>query len=217
MRIGVLGTGSVGRTLATKLVELGHDVRMGSRRRGNERAVDWVRTTGDGASEGTFADAADHGEIVFNCTAGVASLEALEAAGAEHLDDKVLVDVANALDFSSGTAPRLAVCNTDSLAEQIQAAFPAARVVKTLNTVNAAVMADPDRVPGDHVIFMSGNDADAKHEVVALLTTFGWDQDRVVDLGPIETARGTEMYLLLWVSLMGALGTVEFNVTLARS
>src|SRR2546423_1949163 len=135
MKIGVLGTGIVGKTIATKLVKLGHDVRMGSRSAGGEKARAWVKETGGKSSEGTFADAAAHGEMVFNCTAGMVSLAALEAAGTNNLADKSLVDVANPLDFSKGMPPTLSVCNTDSLAEQIQRAFPATKVVKSLNTV----------------------------------------------------------------------------------
>ena len=216
MRIGVLGTGTVGRAIATKLVGIGHDVRMGSRRSGNEHAVAWVHAAGEQASEGDFADAAGHGELVFNCTAGTASVDALRAAGAANLVGKVLVDVANPLDRSADGMPILSVCNTDSLGERIQAAFPDARVVKTLNTMNAAVMTEPSRVPGDHVVFMSGNDDGAKRDVAVLLNSFGWADDRIIDLGPIATARGPEMYLPLWLRLMGALGTTEFNVALRK-
>ena len=142
MRIGMLGTGSVGQALATRLVELGHDVCMGSRGSGNENASEWAKTAGAGSSFGTFADAASFGELLFNCTAGAHSLEALAAAGEDAIAGKVLVDVANPLDFSQGTLA-LTVTNTDSLAEQIQRAFPRARVVKALNTVNYKLMADP--------------------------------------------------------------------------
>ena len=169
MRIGVLGTGVVGQTLAGKLVELGHEVRMGSRQAGNEKAVDWARSAGDRASEGTFADAAASGELVINATTGGASLEALEAAGAENLAGKVLVDVANPLDFSEGMPPTLCVCNDDSLGERIQAAFPEARVVKALNTVNAAVMVAPDSLSESTNLFVCGNDAGAKAQVIELL------------------------------------------------
>jgi len=140
MKIGILGTGVVGKTLATGLVKLGHDVRMGARSAGGDKAKAWVREAGGKSSEGTFADAAAHGEMVFNCTSGAGSLEALNAAGAGNLQGKILVDVANPLDFSRGMPPTLTVCNTDSLAEQIQRAFPKVRVVKSLNTVTAALM-----------------------------------------------------------------------------
>jgi 8-hydroxy-5-deazaflavin:NADPH oxidoreductase len=217
MRIGVLGTGPVGQTIATKLIGLGHEVCMGSRRAGNERAAEWVRSAGPGASEGDFARAARHGELVVNCTAGAASLGALHAAGVENLSDKVLVDLANPLEAAASGLPRLSVCNDDSLGEQIQAAFPGARVVKTLNTVNAGVMVDPDRVPGEHVVFVSGNDRGAKDEVADLLSSFGWAAHRIIDLGDITTARGPEMYLSLWLRMMGALDTAEFNISVSRT
>jgi predicted dinucleotide-binding enzyme len=216
VRIGVLGTGTVGHTLATKLVELGHDVRMGARDVANEKARDWAASAGEGASQGTFADAAGHGEVVFNCTAGAVSLDALELAGDDALRGKVLVDVANALDSSRGMPLTLTVCNTDSLAEQIQRRFPDARVVKSLNTVNASVMVDPSRVPGEHDIFVCGNDDDAKAQVKQLLESFGWPRDRIVDLGGIEGARATEMYLPLWIRLWQTFGTPHVNVHVAR-
>jgi predicted dinucleotide-binding enzyme len=210
MRIGMIGTGTVGATIATKLVELAHEVKMGARAAANEKAAAWVEAAGAGASAGTFADAASFGELVFNCTAGVHSLDALAAAGEENLAGKILVDVANPLDFSRGMPPALSVCNTDSLGEQIQRAHPDARVVKALNTMNAAVMTNP--VGG--VVFVCGDDADAKGEVTQLLGMFGWPPERVVDLGGIDAARGTEMYLPLWLSLWGALGSPDFNIAI---
>lgn len=212
MRIAVLGTGGVGRTIATKLVELGHEVTMGSRFAESEGLRQWLDETGEGADGGTFADAAAGAELVFNCTAGEASLDALAAAGADNLAGKVLVDVANPLDFSQGMPPTLTVCNDDSLGEQIQAAFPTAKVVKALNTVNAGVMTDPGRLPDAHNVFICGNDEEAKATVRELLQSFGWLPEAIVDLGEIDAARGTEMYLPLWLRLMGALGTAEFNI-----
>ncbi|HEX6229262.1 MAG TPA: NAD(P)-binding domain-containing protein [Solirubrobacterales bacterium] len=212
MKIGVLGTGAVGQRLASKLIELGHQVTMGSRSADGEALLEWVRQSGENALGGAFAEAASDGELVFNCTAGTASLEALEAAGAENLAGKVLVDVSNPLDFSGGMPPTLTVCNDDSLGEQIQAAFPEARVVKTLNTVNNVVMTDPGRLPGRHNVFVCGNEERAKAEVTELLESFGWPPEAVIDLGDISAARGMEMYLPLWVRLMGTLGTAEFNV-----
>jgi 8-hydroxy-5-deazaflavin:NADPH oxidoreductase len=198
MRIGVLGTGVVGTTIAGKLRELGHDVMIGS------------RTAGEDAVP--FADAAAHGELVFNCTNGNASLEALNAAGAENLAGKVLVDVANALDFSHGRPPLVGVSTGDSLGEQIQRAFPETKVVKALNTVNANVMIDPSIVPGEHDLFMSGNDEQAKAQVAELLQTFGWPAERILDLGDITGARGQEMYVALWVRLVGVTGGASFNI-----
>jgi 8-hydroxy-5-deazaflavin:NADPH oxidoreductase len=216
MKIGVLGTGMVGRTIATKLIELGHEVTMGSRDATGEAVTAWAAENGDRASAADFAGAAAAGEVVFNCTAGGASLEALDSAGAENLGGKVLVDVANSLDFSAGMPPQLSVCNDDSLAEQIQRAFPEARVVKTLNTVNAAVMVSPGDLPEPHDIFVSGDEEAAKAEVMGLLESFGWPRDRIIDLGPITSARGMEMYLPLWLALMGATGSPAFNVRVVR-
>jgi predicted dinucleotide-binding enzyme len=212
MKIGVLGTGVVGRTIATKLVDLGHAVTMGSRSADGEALQEWLNEGGRDASGGTFADAASSAELVFNCTAGGASLDALAAAGAGSLGGKTLVDVANPLDFSHGMPPVLSVCNDDSLGEQIQAAHPEARVVKALNTMNHLVMTDPGRVPGDHDVFICGNDEGAKSEVTALLESFGWPAGSILDLGDIGAARGTEMYLPLWLRLYGAFGTGDLNI-----
>lgn len=212
MRFGVLGTGVVGAAIGTKLASLGHEVTMGSRTADNEKAVAWAESAGASAHHGTFADAAAAAEIVVNCTAGSASLEALAAAGGEHLDRKVLIDISEPLDHSGGFPPPLFVSNTDSLGEQIQRAFPAAKVVKTLNTMNCNVMVDPASVPGDHNVFMSGNDEAAKAHVREMLESFGWPPKRVVDLGDISTARGTEAFILFWLRLMMARGNASFNV-----
>jgi predicted dinucleotide-binding enzyme len=185
---------------------------MGSRAAGNENAVAWADGAGPLASEGSFADAAAFGELAINATAGVASLEVLEAAGAEQLAGKVLLDVSNPLDFSQGMPPTLTVCNDDSLAEQLQRAFPDVRVVKALNTVTAAVMVQPDLVPGRHTMFMCGDDAAAKQQVGVLLAELGWTDGTVLDLGDITAARGMEMYLPLWLRLYGASGTAVLNV-----
>ena len=217
MRIGVLGTGMVGRTIGSKLVALGHEVRMGSRSAGNESAVEWAAEAGESASEGSFGDAAGFGELLFNCTAGGGSLDALAAAGEANLHGKVLVDVANPLDFSAGMPPTLSICNDDSLGERIQATFPELRVVKALNTMNCSVMVEPDRVPGDHAVFVCGENADAKAQVCQLLGSFGWPDDRIVDLGGIGAARGTEMFLPLWLSLYGKLGSGDFNIAVERA
>ena len=214
MRLGILGTGGVGQTIGTRLVQLGHDVMLGSRSATNEKAANWVSENSPRGKQGTFADTAGFGAIVFNCTSGTASLQALQSAGEPNLRGKTLVDVANPLDFSKGFPPTLSVCNTDSLAEQIQAAFPGVKVVKALNTMTASVMVNPSLVSGDHDVFLSGNDAAAKAQVTDLLRSFGWRT--VVDLGDISTARGPEMILPLWLRLMGALKTPVMNFHVAR-
>ncbi len=213
----MLGTGVVGRTLATKLIEVGHDVMMGSREATNDRSAEWVASTGGAGRAGRFAEAAEHGEIVFNATSGQASLAALELAGAENLAGKVLIDVANALDFSHGRPPSLFVANTDSLGEQIQRAFPAARVVKALNTVDTSVMVTPGALPSPTDIFVAGDDTDAKAVVEGVLGSFAWPAEHVVDLGDLTAARGMEGYTLLWVRVMQAMGTAAFNVSIVAS
>ena len=215
MKVGVLGTGMVGQALASKLVSLEHEVLMGSRQAGNEKAVTWATAAGGTSGEGTFATAAAFGDVVINATAGAVSLAALAAAGAENLAGKVLVDVANPLDFSAGMPPTLTVCNTDSLGEQIQRAFPEAMVVKSLNTMSAEVMVTPGVVAGSHNVFVAGNDAEAKAQVAAVLVSFGWPPGDILDLGDISASRGLEMYLPLWLRLWGATGTRDLNVKVA--
>jgi predicted dinucleotide-binding enzyme len=214
MRIGVLGTGMVGQAIATRLTQLGHDVRMGSRDANNEKARNWVKQAGTRASQGTFADAASFGDVLFNCTSGDGSLPALKAAGEKNLNGKVLIDVANPLNVTTKPLPSLTVCNDDSLGERIQREFPNARVVKSLNTMNCQLMVDPSKVRGEHDVFVCGNDADAKSTTMEILREFGWD--RPVDLGDITASRGTEMLLPLWLRIMVTLKTPMFNFHVAR-
>lgn len=226
MRIAVLGTGSVGRTLADRVAALGHEVVVGTRDvgetmarttpdgSGNPPFPAWARAHGD-VAVATFADAADGADMVINATNGSAALDVLETVGADALGGTILVDVSNPLDFSQGVPPPLFVSNTDSLAERIQRRFPDARVVKTLNTMNAAVMVDPRAVAGgEHTVFVSGNDPAAKGAVADLLRSMGWSD--ILDLGDITTARGPEMVLPLWLRVMGALGTPAFQFRIAR-
>ena len=214
MKIGVLGTGMVGKGLASKLVDLGHEVKMGSRKAGNEAAVGWAQDSGDLASEGSFADAAAHGEIVVNATTGKHSVQALEAADEENLNGKLLIDVANPIDRETGT---LTICNTDSLGEQIQARFPDVRVVKTLNTIYVGVMVNPGAIPPPHNIYLSGNDGNAKRETRQLLEAMGWPGADILDLGDITTARGPEMYLILFLKLWGHTDTPSFNLQVKQA
>ena len=216
MNIGVLGTGMVGRTIGGRLIELGHRVRLGSRSAGNEKAAEWVRTAGDRASAGAFADAAAFGEVVFNCTEGGRSIEALTAAGSGNLAGKVLVDVANPLAAGADGGGSLLFCNSESLGERIQAAFPDARVVKSLNTMWCGLMVNPRLLDRTHVVYVCGNDAAAKSDVTALLRSFGWRDEEILDLGDLSASRGTEMFLPLWLRLYGKFGTATFNVNIVR-
>jgi predicted dinucleotide-binding enzyme len=218
MQIGVLGTGMVGSTLATKLIELGESVMIGSRAADSSGALAWQRAVGGKGRCGTFAESAAFGEIVFNCTNGANSMESLGTLSGDELHGKTLIDVANPLVFGAGGAPEMTVCNTDSLGEQIQRAFPDAQVVKVLNTVNCKVMIDPALIPGEHHLFICGNDAAAKRDVAGKLSRwFGWNPERIVDLGDITGARATEMFLALWLRLMGVLGTAQFSVRVVRA
>ena len=210
MKIAVLGTGMVGRTIAARLDELGHDVVVGTRDPDATRARDDAPTS----ALATVPDAVADAEVVVNATNGTASIAMLSLAGADRLAGKVLLDIANPLDFSAGFPPTLLVKDTDSLGEQIQRAFPDARVVKSLNTLTADLMVRPDLLPEGTSVFVSGDDASAKATVTALLEEFGHTD--VIDLGDITTARGTEMLLPVWLRLMGALGTPMFNFKIVR-
>jgi predicted dinucleotide-binding enzyme len=226
MKIGVLGTGPVGQAIAAKLAELGHGVLVGTRDPkatlartdpdifGNPPFKVW-RENHPEIEFGTHAQAAAHGELVVNATTGAGSIEALRAAEDKNLAGKILIDIANPLDFSKGMPPSLTVCNTDSLGEQIQRAFPDVKVVKALNTMNAYLMVGPQQLAGgEHTSFVSGNDAAAKERVTELLRSFGWKD--IVDLGDITTARGTEMFLPLWARMYMSLGNPMFSIKVVR-
>lgn len=227
MQIAVLGTGAVGRTLAGRLDGLGHDVVIGTR----DVAQTVARTDGGGLGHlpysqwqqehpGVrllpFPEAGAHGDVVINATAGVNALSALEAVGAANLAGKVLLDLALPLDFSHGMPPTLTIAGDDSLGEQTQRAYPDARVVKTLNTVHMDVMVDPTRVPGEHNLFVAGEDREAKETVVSLLRAFGWTQESIIDLGGIRAARATEMYMQLYFQLVGRFDTFDVNIAVVR-
>ena len=213
MKIAVLGTGPVGNTIGSKLIELGHAVMMGSRTADNEKAKAFVDKHTTNARAGLFADAAAFGEIIFNCTAGLGSLEALKLAGAENMNGKIIVDVANPLDFSKGMPPSLSVVNTNSLGEEIQKAFPQSKVVKTLNTMWCGLMVNPSLVnKGDHNVFLCSNHEEAKEEVKKILLSFGWKEENIIDLGDLTAARGTEMFLPLWLRIYGVKKGSAFNI-----
>jgi 8-hydroxy-5-deazaflavin:NADPH oxidoreductase len=226
MNIGILGTGMVGQTVGAALAAKGHSVMIGTRDiqkalASNEKNAmgmpgfgTWHQDHQD-IQVGTFADTATFGEMLVNATSGLASLEALKAAGTDNLGSKILIDIANELDFSKGMPPR-ALANTDrSLGEDIQAAFPNLKVVKTLNTMNAYVMVNPALVKGgDSTVFINGNDADAKARVTEILKSFGW-QD-IMDLGDITASRAAEMILPMWLRAWGVIGNAPFNFKVAR-
>ena len=210
MNIAVLGTGIVGQTIGSKLVQLGHHVMMGSRDAANPKAITWAKAEGPRASFGTFANAASFGEIIFNCTLGSVSLEALRQAGAANMKGKVLIDTSNPLDYSTD-AWSLTVSNTDSLGEQIQREFPNTLVIKSLNTMNCNIMVDPRKLSEKTDVFVSGNDVEAKATVVMILRDwFGWRS--VIDLGDITTSRGVEMFVLLWHNLRNVVSSPRFNI-----
>lgn len=224
MRIGILGTGGVGRALAEGLTRTGHAVQIGTRdvvatmrrtepdQMGTPPFASWASEHA-AVGIGTLGETAASADVIVNATSGLGSLEALAQAGDANLAGKVLIDVSNPLDFSHGFPPTLSVCNDDSLAEQIQRAHPTARVVKTLNTVTASLMIDPTGLAdAEHQLFVSGDDAEAKAITIGLLTELGWRN--ILDLGDITTARGQEMFLALWVRLYGVLGTASFNIRL---
>ncbi|GGO11705.1 NADPH-dependent F420 reductase [Micromonospora parathelypteridis] len=217
MRIAVLGTGSVGQAIPARSAVLGHQVTIGTRDVAATRAGEYAAWAAQHPEVGlaTLAEAASAAELVVNATNGNGSLPALTAAGAPNLAGKVLLDIANPLDFGAGFPPTLSVHNTDSLAERIQREFPQTRVVKSLNTLTAELMAHPRQLAdGEHSVFVSGDDAEAKRIVTGLLVSFGHND--VIDLGDLSSARGTEMLLPLWLRLFGRLDTANFNFKVVR-
>lgn len=223
----MIGSASVAQVVGLKLLELGHEVMISSRninqpkKYGGEMdfpsAKAWEnenKSKGFKASAGTFKEAAKFGELVFNCTAGAHSIEALISAGEKELEGKILIDLANPLDFSKGMPPMLTICNTTSLGEQIQAKFSKTKVVKTLNTVTAELMINPGKVKGEHDLFMCGNDESAKKWVKSEILTKGFGWKIIHDLGAIKASRAMEMYLPLWVQLWNATKTPYFNIHL---
>ncbi len=206
MKIGILGTGDVGKALGKGFLTLGHDVKMGARAAGNDKAVAWVKEQGGAASEGDFADAAAHGEIVVLCTLGLANEQALAAAGADNLRGKILIDATNPLDFSKGFPPTLAISGQDSGGERVQRQVPEAKVVKAWNIVGNASMFRPSFPGGPPDMLIAGNDAEAKKRVGEILAEFGWE---TIDLGGIESSRYLEAMCLAWV--LAAASTGDWN------
>jgi predicted dinucleotide-binding enzyme len=220
MKIGILGTGAVGKLLGTKLVSLGHEVKMGSREASNEAVTEWMKSSGKNASHGTFADAASFGEMVFIALRGDVALPVVKSlsksVSGEKLQGKIFVDVSNPLDMSKPLPfPLLPdLTNTTSLGEEVQKALADSLVVKALNTVNCEVMVNPSLVKGDSDLFICGNDAGAKRKVVEVLHSFGWKDP--IDLGDISNARGTESLMPIWMRLWGYFKTPHFNFKIVK-
>jgi predicted dinucleotide-binding enzyme len=215
-KIGILGTGVVGSTIGIKLIELGYEVKMGSRIPKNEKALAWAKSLGEKASVGTFESAASFGSIIFNCTKGEAALDVLKSLSTASIENKVLIDISNPLDFSKGMPPSLypSLSNTNSLGEEIQKALPHTKIVKTLNIVSAGTMVNPGNIQGEPSMFICGNDGAAKSETVKLLTQFGWKD--IIDLGDITAARGIEMLLPVWIRTMQLMGNGNFAFKVLR-
>lgn len=222
MKITVLGTGVVGQTVASRLMKLGHTLTMGTRNpEVTKNRTEPSQITGMSFSDWhkehkavslkSLPESAKDADLIINATSGNASVEVLEKVGKQNLKGKVLLDIANPLDFSNGMPPSLFISNTGSLGEQIQKEFPDLMVVKSLNTMNAFIMVHPETIPGNHNVFVSGNDVGAKDMIVKLLKSFGWKQENIIDLGDITTSRGTEMLLPIWLRLWAALGHANFN------
>jgi len=214
MKIGILGMGMVGETLGTRFVQMGHQVKMGSRTANNENAAKWAAKNGTAASAGTFAQAAEFGEMVFLCLKGDVQMDVIRSVGERPFGSKPVVDVSNPLDFSHGMPPSLSICNTNSLGEEVQKALPAAKVIKTLNIVNCEIMIEPNKAGQQPTMFICGNDSAAKASVTSLLKDLGWAD--IIDLGDITKARATEMLLPIWLSLMQTLGHVHFGFKIVR-
>ena len=218
MKIAILGTGVVGNTLGSAFISKGHEVMMGSRNANNEHATSWAAQNGSLASHGKFSDAAKFGEILFNCTKGEHSLDALKAAGNENMAGKILVDVSNPLDFSKGMPPTLFLVNDTSLGEVIQKEFPDTKVIKALNTLTCSLMVNPGKIGnGDHNIFICGNDETAIKKTTMLLhESFNWKLENIIHLGDITNSRGTEQLLPIWIRLMGTFKTADFNFKIVK-
>lgn len=222
MKISILGTGIVGQTISEKLNSMGHNVYMGTRDAEKTKSnttpsqmsgrsfSDWY-TNNKSTSVVNYNNLPSESDLFINATSGINSLEALKSVGKSKLSDKIIIDIANPLDFLNGLPATLSVCNTDSLAEQIQKEFPESKVVKSLNTMNCFLMMNPSMIAGNHNVFVSGNDSNAKSKVSELLNSIGWSNESIIDLGDITSARATEMLLPLWLRLWGTLGTAEFN------
>jgi 8-hydroxy-5-deazaflavin:NADPH oxidoreductase len=214
MKVGILGSGEVGRALGTAFARHGHAVTIGSGTPDKPELLEWKRATGPGAATASFADAARTGDLVALCCLGSAAETVLDLAGPAHLDGKVLIDVTNPLDLSHGMPPGLLVGMTDSLGERVQRKVPGARVVKCFNTVPSTIFGDPSIGGAVPDMLIAGNDPSAKAQVVEILTSFGWTS--AIDLGGIESSRWLEALVMAWVRTGLSLGNFRIAFKVLR-
>jgi predicted dinucleotide-binding enzyme len=211
-RVGVLGSGEVGRRLAAGFHSRGHNVMIGSRDPSKPELREWLSGDGAGIEAGTFAESAAHGELLALAVLGDAAAEAIADAGPENFSGKVVIDAMNPLDFSAGFPPKLSIAGEDSLGEQVQRALPDAKVVKAFNTIGNPYFVDPVFGEGQPTMLIAGNDGDGKRIVGDVLADFGWPDP--VDIGGIEGSRELEAICIVWVKIGGARGAWDHGFKL---
>jgi 8-hydroxy-5-deazaflavin:NADPH oxidoreductase len=212
MKIGILGRGNVGRTLAAGFRDRGHEVMIGSRDPGHAELQEWLAGAGEGVKAGTMSETAEFGELLVLALLGVAAEEAIRGAGPENFSGKVVIDAMNPLDFSGGPPPKLAFSGEDSLGERVQRAIPDAKVVKAFNTIGAPLMIEPRLQGAQPAMFIAGDDAGAKESVADILRSFGWPDP--VDIGGIEGSRELEALCILWVKVGFVRGAWDHAISL---
>jgi NADPH-dependent F420 reductase len=211
-RVGVLGTGAVGRRLATGFKGRGYEVMIGSRDPGKSDLREWLSDEGAGVQAATFKEAAEHGELLVLAVLGDAAQDVIAHAGAENFGGKVVIDAMNPLDFSGGFPPKLSISGEDSLGERVQRALPDAKVVKAFNTIGNQYFVDPEFSEGSPTMLIAGDDEGAKRLVSDLLADFGWSD--TFDIGGIEGSRELEAICIAWVKIGGARGSWDHGFTL---
>lgn len=211
-RVGVLGTGEVGRRLAAGFKDRGYQVMIGSRDSGKSELRDWLSADGRGIEVGTFAEAGAYGEVIVLAVLGAAAEEVIAEAGAQKFTGKVVIDAMNPLDFSGGFPPKLSISGDDSLGERVQRALPDAKVVKAFNTIGNPYFVDPSFSEGKPTMLIAGDDEGAKGTVSDVLKDFGWSD--IIDIGGIEGSRELEAICIVWVKIGGARGAWDHGFKL---
>ena len=211
-RIGVLGSGTVGKVLAAGFASRGHDVMIGTRDPDKPELQEWLAGEGSGVKAGGFAQTAAHGNLLVLAVFGDAAEQAIAQAGPESFAGKVVIDTTNPLDFSRGFPPKLSISGEDSLGERVQRAIPQARVVKAFNTIGNPYYVDPSFSEGKPTMLIAGNDEAAKQTVADVLHDFGWPEP--VDLGGIESSRELEAICIAWVKIGGRRGAWDHGFAL---